>query len=101
MPELLYLTGPVKAGRLVEVAGHGLESRQEDDHVIANILPEVRSDDAAQRQMRVAQPVTCPAFQMRVGQQRVERAKGRAENILPQIPNSQWAEQHRNQEQDA
>src|SRR5512143_3840232 len=45
VPETLHGTGPVDGGGLVKLRRDGLESRQVDDHVVAQILPHAEDDD--------------------------------------------------------
>src|SRR5574337_1454530 len=56
VPEALQRTGSVDGGGLVELLRDGLESRQVDDHVVAQVLPDAEDDDAGQGHVAGHQP---------------------------------------------
>lgn len=78
MHEALPRTGPVQAGRLVEVGGHLLQGRQQDHHLEADALPDRQDDDRGQRRELGAQPVLGPE-----GTAREEPEQGVEEAVVP------------------
>ena len=44
LPEPLPHAGAVDAGRLVQLAGNGLQAREEQDHVVAHVSPGAHDD---------------------------------------------------------
>ncbi|MMZ62377.1 hypothetical protein D1872_245830 [compost metagenome] len=81
MAEGLPFVGSVDVSRFIQVFRHGLQPRQEDQHGIAHVHPDLYEDDVTERMRKAGKKHIFIAEQLVV--QHIDRAAHRIEHHAP------------------